>query len=541
MTNVRLYTRLAVLTVSVLPLRLLAAQDIEVTSQVTGVPLPPAYFERIARQPNAFEIEEGWIARAAQMRASGQAVTGTLPVVVILALFSDSREPSISHTDVQQALFDGPTPNGTLTDFYREASGGLLTVSGQALPWVRTQITLAETVGNNFGLGGSQTGVYLTQALQMVDPGTDFGEFDNDGPDGIPNSGDDDGFADAVAFQFLEPAASCPGPGIWPHRSSLAAWNGEPFATNDLRPSGDPVFVNGYIIQSTVDCGGTEIQNAGTIAHEMGHVLGLPDLYDNIEGILPENRFWVVGCWSLMAAGAWGCGTTQDRTLVRRPPHIGAWEKVRLGWVTPDSITATTDSTILLQPIRTTGQLLKVQLSQTEYLLVEYRDKQGFDQDLPSAGVLVYRVDDKRLLRPCRSCPRLYHVQLVEADGNEGLVRNMPRGGNRGEAGDVFGTQVNRFTNATIPSTRLTTGAVTAVAFHRIVVEDGHARVELSTSDLEAARLVGVLLGTGQLTDDELAFLDRVGNANGRYDVGDLRRYLRDHPAARSSAQASSP
>jgi M6 family metalloprotease-like protein len=521
----------------------LSGQDIEMTAQVARVPLPQAYFDQVARRPDFFEIPGGWTRRVERTRSAGQAVAGTLPMVVVLALFADSPEPVHSAGDVQRALFDGPTPNGTLTEFYAEASGGLLAVQGRVLPWVRTGLTLAETVGSNFGLSGTQTGVYLTMALELVDPSTDFGQFDNDGPDGMPNSGDDDGIADAVAFEFTEPAASCPGPGIWPHRSSIAAWTGEPFATNDPRPNGEPVLVNGYIIQSTVDCSGTGIQNAATIAHELGHVLGLPDLYDSTEGLLPEERRWVVGCWSLMAAGAWGCGGTLDRTAVRRPPHFAPWEKVRLGWLPNLEVVAgTRDSTILLQPARTTGHTLRVPLSTSEYLLVEYRDRQGFDQDLPAAGVLVYHVDEKLLLRPCRSCPRVYHVQLLEADGNEGLVRETANGGNRGEASDVFGPGVTRLSNATMPSTRLNSGAASSVTFHHVELVAGHAELEISTAEVALDRLVSPFLTSGELTVEEMQFLDRVGNKNGRYDVGDLRRYLAEHPTVRAAAEvATSP
>ncbi len=38
------------------------------------------------------------------------------------------------------------------------------------------------------------------------------------------------------------------------------------------------------------------------------------------------------------------------------------------------------------------------------------------------------------------------------------------------------------------------------------------------------------------LTAEEEAYLDTVGNGNGRYDVGDLRRYLRSHPSVTADA-----
>lgn len=519
-----------------------AAQDIEMTSQVTEQPLPAAYFERVTAKPDFFEIERGWIARTKASAMLRQPVSGELPLVVILALFADSPQPAFSQDDVQRALFDGPTDNGTLTEFFAEASGGRFTVTGQALPWVRTQITLRQTVGSSFGLSGSQTGVYLVQAVAQADQAADFGLFDNDGPDGVPNSGDDDGFVDAVAFQFLEIAASCPGPGIWPHRSTLANWMGEPYRTNDLRPDGSPVLVNDYIIQSTVTCDGGAVQNAATIAHELGHVLGLPDLYDSTEGILPERRRWVVGCWALMAAGAWGCGRPLNRAAVRRPPHFGAWEKLELGWLDLEIVGDVRNAEIEILPVRTTGHVLQLPLSSKEYLLVEYRDQQGFDQDLPAAGVLVYHVDDTRLRRPCRSCERIYQVQLLEADANDGLRLDMTNGGNRGEAGDAFGHAMTRLTNRTTPSARLNSGAASSVSIYAIHLETDRARIRVSTTVIPLSQLAGPFMGgVGMLTADDQAYLDAVGNENGRYDVGDLRRYLLDHPTAAAAGGASQP
>ena len=94
---------------------------------------------------------------------------------------------------------------------------------GDVLPWVRTSTTLAQAVGATNGLGAdARVGDYLVQALSQLDATVDFGRYDSDGPDGLPNSADDDGIVDAVAFEFLEVAASCGGPAIWPHRSGIS-------------------------------------------------------------------------------------------------------------------------------------------------------------------------------------------------------------------------------------------------------------------------------------------------------------------------------
>ena len=332
-------------------------------------------------------------------------------------------------------------------------------MTGQALPWVRSSFTLEEVVGDSYGLGGgTQRGAVSPRGLGSGRSHRGFRQFDNDGPDGIPNSGDDDGQVDAVAFQFLEVAASCGGPGIWPHRSRLRYQNGgEPYATDDVGADGNPIVLNDYIIQSAVDCNGVDAQNAATIAHELGHVLGLPDLYDRSQGLEPEYRRWVVGCWSLMAAGSWGCGV-DNRDGWDRPTHLGPWEKARLGWLDHlEEVGSVLDGEYTLAPVRSSRHVLKVPLEsgaaggQNEYLLLEYRTKEGFDVNLPASGVLVYHIDPKIGGNyPCSTCPQVYRVGMVEADGNNSLRLTFLQGGNRGEPGDAWGvTGPGRITSST--------------------------------------------------------------------------------------------
>jgi M6 family metalloprotease-like protein len=469
----------------------------------------------------------------------GSPLSGNLPVIMIQGLFADSPEPHLSKEDLQRSIFDGPSEFGTLSEFYEEASGGRLAVTGEALDWVRTSLTLAEVVGNNYGLGSDgQTGAFLFEMVEAVDPTVDFGLFDNDGPDGIPNSGDDDGTVDGVAFQFLEVSASCGGPGIWPHRSRLQNWEDrEAFVSDDVAAGGGFIVVNDYTIQSAVDCGGVEVQKATTIAHELGHVLGLPDLYDRSQGLLPEERRWVVGCWDLMAAGSWGCGTMNREEWVR-PTHFGAWERERLGWLSALEVVGDVlDQEYVLDPVQAGEQVLKIPLdagppgTQTEYLLIEYRTKEGFDLDLPASGVLIYHVDPKISgNRPCGTCPQQYMVELLEADGNNTLRLNFLQGGNRGEAGDAWGVNgPGRLTNSTYPSTRHTDGSPSPVTIYEISLEGGQAHLRLSTHEIPEGSLTRPFLGTSgpSVSPEEAQYLDSHGNQNGQYDVGDLRAYLK--------------
>jgi immune inhibitor A len=62
----------------------------------------------------------------------------------------------------------------------------------------------------------------------------------------------------------------------------------------------------------------------GVFAHEYGHDLGLPDLYD----YYGTNA---VGFWSLMGSGSWLSQSDQD--IGSAPDHLGVWEKFQLGWL----------------------------------------------------------------------------------------------------------------------------------------------------------------------------------------------------------------
>ena len=92
-----------------------------------------------------------------------------------------------------------------------------------------------------------------------------------------------------------------------------------PFNENGGIRIGDSDFwVRNYTIMP-------ENGGVGVFAHEFGHDLGLPDLYDTSGG---ENG---TGFWTLMSSGSWmGSGVDDIGT---RPDHMGAWEKLQMGWL----------------------------------------------------------------------------------------------------------------------------------------------------------------------------------------------------------------
>lgn len=477
---------LAVMSAFGLPVRA-RAQHVATPVAEKGAVLPAAYFERLAADPTAFTLPNGLFGVGSEGQPMTASATGTKAMLVLLALFADSPEPQVAGADIQRLLFDGPAPRGTLTGSYLEMSRGKLRVTGRVLPWVRTSLTRTVVVGATAGLGNdAKVGPYLIEALVGVDASVDFGAYDNDGLDGVPNSGDDDGFVDAVAFEFIEVAGSCGGPGIWPHSWGIAAQNnGQPFSSNDMGAAGVPIRVDAYIIQSAVDCGGVNPQDAATIAHEFGHVLGLPDYYHPTASGGAEVRRWVLGCWELMAAGSWGCGPHAPSGEPFGPTHMSARSKNYLGWLDYETVGPVWDQEIALDPAQASGQALRIPLDSIgrEYLLVEYRTRAGFDAQLPAEGILIYHQDFQGAFRPDPASPTPYFLSLVEQDDNRGLVRNTSEGGNRGEAADAWGVAgvTQDFHFGTTPFLRLHAGGPSTVTFHEMVVRDGKARFRLST------------------------------------------------------------
>jgi immune inhibitor A len=88
----------------------------------------------------------------------------------------------------------------------------------------------------------------------------------------------------------------------------------------------------------------TEPENGGlgVFAHEFGHDLGLPDLYDTAGG---DNS---TGFWTLMSSGSWLNKGKDD--IGTSPGYMGAWEKLQLGWLDYEVVSPDSASTTVLGP-----------------------------------------------------------------------------------------------------------------------------------------------------------------------------------------------
>lgn len=119
-----------------------------------------------------------------------------------------------------------------------------------------------------------------------------------------------------------------------------------------------------------------------TLAHETGHVFGLPDLYNHKVDTPRYKDFQRhVGCWDVM-----GNQQTGSEYL--------AWHKYKLGWLSDQNvlIARKTSGTGLVTPINEKGGIkaIVVPFSDVEAYVVEVRSRDGGTKAEP--GVLCYRV-----------------------------------------------------------------------------------------------------------------------------------------------------
>jgi M6 family metalloprotease-like protein len=358
-----------------------------------------------------------------ELASAGAAVTGRLRIPVIPVRYADVAVP-FHHDHLQQRLF-GASRGDTVSfsDYWREVSGGLLEVEGEVLPWItlkrpaRHYLAPEQHGWSSFGRIVELREEVIASVLAQID----FTQFDNDGPDGIPNSGDDDGYVDFVAILYALPCPSTATAGaIWPHRAAMA-----PIATRSIGADGEPIRIADYVIMPAVNpvtCGPIDI---GVLAHETGHALGLPDLYD-YDG-------------SSQGIGAWGLMGTGSHATEHSPAHLSAWEKKQLGWVTVSWL-ADVDSTMRIAPVQQSRTVYRFDKSDDQYLLIENRARTGSDRFLPGEGLLIWSIDPERgELGAWNTDERRAAVSLIQADGRNDLARGL-----RADAGDPFPGRTER-------------------------------------------------------------------------------------------------
>jgi len=464
-----------------------------VAATAQSIPPPPEVVDRWRSEGRLDElagIEKAARAKGVNNLAIRSGLKGAADVVgerraiVILVDFADNEANLVDYpvSHFEEMLFSlGTYPTGSMRDYYAENSHGQLDLTGTVVGWYRMPEDYAYYTDGEYGFGSyPQNAQNLAEdAVSAANGDVDFSQFDNDGPDGIPDSGDDDGYVDALFVVHAGPeGAGGDGWGIWSH-----AW------VTRTPKSVDGVLVYSYSMEP-------ETGTIGVYCHELGHVFGLPDLYDY------DYDSAGAGDWSVMASGVHAAGGTT-------PVHFDAWSKVQLGWVEP-VVPASNQTGVEIPPAEEYPVAYKLWTDGSpgnEYFLIEFRKRQLFDEFIPWKGLLVYHVDDSRSnnnYQNCGSGSPHYLVAVEQADGDCDLEYNL----NSGDACDPFPglsgvcSQNFTFDGNTVPSSRAYDDSETDVALGNISVGGGVVSVDIEvTAVVTAVEAGGIDAYAGPLLD----------------------------------------
>jgi len=422
----------------------------------------------------------------------------------------------------QKLLFSDDPNDGiiSLREYYKINSHGRLIISGRVTSdWLTMPHSYAYYANGQSGLDfgsyprSSQKLAEDAMAAAFTSFGGDLSFFDNDGPDGIPSSGDDDGYIDAVMVvhpgQGAEIAPVLQEPDLlWSHEAGVSVYQDcPPPSSPNCLPGIQLGSKRGFLYTMTGEFNYGPGDNAnGTYCHEFGHTLGLADLYEfsSCGNAVGSG----LGVYSLMSLGNY-LPLSPPSAQGTRPGNLDPWSRAFLGFEQPTVVTGSGHYS--LPPLSRGGSALKVWKNGqpgTEYYLVENRIQEASDQGLPGAGLLIYHVDDT-LIDNCRDCDNTscsdplaphYRIAVVQADGLSQLETPSPA--NFGDANDFFpgGLAKRSWTESTTPSSRDYAGLDTGIRMTNILgAYDGAdtASFDLSVSLTPDIQVRGVTVRDG--------------------------------------------
>jgi M6 family metalloprotease-like protein len=346
--------------------------------------------------------------------------------LVLLLRFSDHSSRSLpSQSDVSE-LYNSvlPTtsganadiaPTGSVRQVFLENSYGQFTIETTVTDWITLPHTEAYYAAGNHGFTMLKEGIIYALNYLENDPFFSYSIFDVDDDGNIDGLGVlTSGFG--AEFAGIDCYGSENNYRIWSHKGSGLNWSSQE------RHNSDPINVNRYYVSSALrgKCG-SDIVRMGVICHELGHYLGLPDLYD------PSFSGVGIGAYDFMSQ-SWGFDGSG-----LYPPFLSAWSKVEVGWAKVVEIIH--DGTFDIEASWKSSIVYKLSAGfpEGEYLLIENRQPYSYDEKLPGIGGLaIWHIDDNAKSQDNAGYPDMeetstgyfpensyhYQIALLSADGD---------------------------------------------------------------------------------------------------------------------------
>jgi M6 family metalloprotease-like protein/uncharacterized repeat protein (TIGR01451 family) len=429
---------------------------LRITLRMVGKDTPPS---------SSYGARPLFLSRQSQTIIS-QGPVGSASIPVLILLVQYNNQPAITTETDWIGRFFGPT--NSVKDYYQEVSYDQLTLApateacgATSSDGVTHWMTLGVTHPNSGGPSIARA------ALSAADNCINYALFDSNGDGDITSNelipvvivaGYENSYGGAVAFM----------PNVWGHQSSVY-----------YKSVSDGVTVVDYgqfgeWHAASWDPAGHQA-TIGLMVHEIGHLIGWPDLYDTLPPGNPDSEG--VGEWSVMASGLW----LSARYLGDTPAHPSAWEKWYQGWLTPLQLQGTNlNQAIPRVEDNKNGSVIQLRDNPNgvdwrygdssgvgEYFLVENRQKIGYDTHLRGCGLLIWHLDEGVTFKNSANGDETHKlVDLEEADGLNDLDHQI----NRGDGGDTYPGEANNITFNTLasPNSRLYDNSPSGISISNI-------------------------------------------------------------------------
>ncbi len=318
--------------------------------------------------------------KTTRFQVDGFPTTGEIKCLVILAEFND-----LSFTydyDFHQRMMNEPgfSEEGSTdcaAQYFTDQSMGTFFPKFDVIGPVKLSKNYAYYGANDFFTGSDQgTGKMIEEACWLAHDkhGVNFADYDNN----------NDGQVDMVyvIYAGYGEASGAGSDYLWPKKWQLQAEYIECSIDGksiDVYACSAELFGNPQWEQEN---GGHRSSSIGTVCHEFGHVLGFADHYST-----GENGVYRLGSYDIMDYGPYN-------NLGHTPPAYNAFERITLGWMTPDTLGLAPMTNVEMEQIATSNKAYVLTTSNpNECYYIEARQLDRWDKYLPSSGMMITHLD----------------------------------------------------------------------------------------------------------------------------------------------------
>jgi M6 family metalloprotease-like protein len=316
--------------------------------------------------------------------------------LIILVEFSDRTLTYTSESDWSNWFFS--SAGKTVRNYFYEASRTTLSFSQASETWniagdgvIRVNLGYAHP--NPADTIDDRNRWIAYDAIGAADPYINFASFDTSPTDGVISANELHILTIVAGYERSYSAAWSPS--VWGHRWALG-FGAVPVQNLDGVVVGHYAWGGGYMQDGELH--GAHRATIGVTCHEMGHDIGLIDLYDT------DASSAGIGGHGLMGYGGWG-QASGDSVEGMTPSHPCGWSKIQAGLISADTVASNGFQTLYATDSLAYNVLKILTSDANQYFLVENRQLSGFDAGLwawfdttsggsSAGGLAIWHIDE---------------------------------------------------------------------------------------------------------------------------------------------------